>query len=113
MLTLFILVATSLVTFIIYELLTSIDSDNLVNLNTNNVVVNNHMSIREVKNATANLSSNFVESTNNNVSSVFNNGNTGPSGWIIAVSALGAVLVAGTLIGVSLYFLGGYPILIK
>lgn len=54
MLTLFIFVSTSLLTLFIFELLTSIDSDYVVNITTQNYLLkNNQVSVRDVQKITA------------------------------------------------------------
>ena len=63
LLTLFFLVATALMAVFIYELLTSIDSENLVNATQNNVINNNQVSIRDVKNITSNTNFSSENST--------------------------------------------------
>nr|YP_010470529.1 hypothetical protein N4M07_mgp035 [Inonotus hispidus]UVF38017.1 hypothetical protein [Inonotus hispidus] len=64
--TLFILVTASMLTIFIYDLLTNLDSENLATVTTqnNNVIINNQISARDLKNVTDTITNNITDSTN-------------------------------------------------
>nr|YP_010470497.1 hypothetical protein N4M07_mgp067 [Inonotus hispidus]UVF37985.1 hypothetical protein [Inonotus hispidus] len=66
LITLFILLATSIITIFMYDLLTNLDSENLATVTTqnNNVVINNQISARDLTNVTNTITNNITDSTN-------------------------------------------------
>ena len=100
LLTLFFLVATALMAVFIYELLTSLDSENLVNATQNNVINNNQISIRDVKNITSNT--NF---SSENSTAVFSNEPTKSTvNLILIVSFVSAAVIVITFLGLTYYW---------
>lgn len=96
--TLVIILTSAMITIFILDLLNNLDTQNLVNVtNQNNIVVNNQVSTRDLKNTTSNF--------NNTNSTIIPNTETSnsPASWILAVALLGGAVVVCSLIGIAYY----------
>ena len=101
-LTLFILIATAMLAIFIYELLSA---DNIIEVTANhNIVVNNQISVRDVKSVTSNISS-MPNNTNSTISFGDSQDVNSPVSWILAVSVCGTLLL-GLGIYAILYYNG-------
>lgn len=93
--TIIIIIATALIAVFIYDYLTSLDTGNIANVTTQNtnVVLNNQISARDLKNVTNTITSDKSTTVYNNTSS--------SSGWVLPVLLLGGAVLVVTLIGIS------------
>ena len=103
LITIFIFIAIALITILFYDFFFNMDSDNLVNVtannNNNNIVLNNHISTRDIKNVTSSITSN-----NTNTTAIPNNSDpTSPNSWVLGVALLGGSVLIVCLIGLSYY----------
>lgn len=95
--TLFVLLITALIALFFVDLLNNLDSQSLVNANyQNNIVTNNQVSIRDIKNVTSSITSN---SNNSTIQPIDNSGT--PTSWILPVVFLGGTAFIIVLIGLA------------
>nr|YP_010455146.1 hypothetical protein NYK79_mgp02 [Porodaedalea mongolica]UUA03988.1 hypothetical protein [Porodaedalea mongolica]WCF76692.1 hypothetical protein [Porodaedalea mongolica] len=98
-----VLLGTAIMAIFLYDLLNNLDADSLVT--NNNVVLNNQISARDVKNLASNLTSN---NTNSTIS--FSDGSGGfPAGLIVGAAIGGIAIIALGLIGISICYIFNIP----